>query len=201
LNDLLSDVCDGWLQPAELPTVLHGWRCTDRSIKPVTIRGIDWEQLAASNARSTHTIDISPLRSKEEMHAVLKYPHLVLQGDVSAIARLTGIWHSCCLQLLRMLVLPLVLHHRWTCDCPTIEPMALLGIITDEPHLKQMAVRITDHAPTSAALEAHGIQSLQSRIRTTDGGAAVSDVVHSCVHAQMPPASAPKQTGGLHLCA
>ena len=48
-------------------------------------------KLAASNARSTHTIDISPLRSKEEMHAVLKYPHLVLQVDVSTIARLTGI--------------------------------------------------------------------------------------------------------------
>jgi len=60
-----------------------------------------------------------------------------------------------------------------------------------------MAARITDHALTSAALEAHGIQSLQSRIRTTDGGAAVSDVVHSCVHAQMPPTSAPKQTGSL----
>jgi len=143
--------------------VLHGWRRTDRSIKPVTIRGIDWEQLAASNARSAHTVDISPLRSKEEMRAVLEYPHLVLQGDVSAIARLTG-------------------------------------ITTDEPHLKLMAARITDHALTSAALEAHGIQSLQSRIRTTDGGAAVSDVAHSCVHAQMPPTSAPKQTGGLDLC-
>ena len=77
---------------------------------------------------------------------------------------------------------------------------ALPGITTDEPHLKLMAARITDHALTSAALEAHGIQSLQSRIRTTDGGAAVSDVAHSCVHAQMPPTSAPKQTGGLDLC-
>jgi hypothetical protein len=78
---------------------------------------------------------------------------------------------------------------------------ALPGITTDEPHLKLMAARITDHALTSAALEAHGIQSLQSRIRTTDGGAAVSDVAHSCVHAQIPPTSAPKQTGGLDLCA
>ena len=47
---------------------------------------------------------------------------------------------------------------------------ALPGITTDEPHLKLMAARITDHALTSAALEAHGIQSLQSRIRTTDAG-------------------------------
>ena len=78
LNDLLSDVCDGcnWLQPEEVPAVLHGWRRTDRSIKPVTIRGIDWEQLAASNARSADTVDISPPRSKEEMLAVLEYPHL-----------------------------------------------------------------------------------------------------------------------------
>ena len=83
----------------------------------------------------------------------------------------------------------------------------LLGITADEPHLKQMAARITDHALTSAAFEAHGIQSLQNRIRTTctDGGAAVSDVDHGsvrpCTNATCIN-SVPKQTGelDLHAC-
>ena len=51
------------------------------------------------------------------------------------------------------------------------------GITTDEPHLKEMADRVTNHALTSAALQAHGFQSLQTRTRTTDGGKAPSNLI------------------------
>ena len=93
LIDFLWDICNGWLSLEEMPAVLHNWdRCyTDRSIAPVTCRGTDWGQLSSLNARGAHTIEISVLRSNEEMLAVLQFPDLVVRADVAGIERLTGV--------------------------------------------------------------------------------------------------------------
>jgi len=64
-----------------------------------------------------------------------------------------------------------------------------VGITTDEPRLKEMRDRITNHAITTAALQAHGIRPLQSRLRSTDGGVAPAEIVQEEVPSQQRPAT------------
>ena len=54
-----------------------------------------------------------------------------------------------------------------------------------------MIAQITAKALTKAALEAHGLKSLQSSLRTTDGGIAPSAIVHPQVPAMLPPGQQP----------
>jgi len=67
--------------------------------------------------------------------------------------------------------------------------LCAVGITTDEPRLKEMRDRITNHAITTAALQAHGIRPLQSRLNSTDGGVAPSDIVHEEMPSQRQPAA------------
>ena len=69
--------------------------------------------------------------------------------------------------------------------------MCCVGIKTDGKRIAEMIARITAKALTKAALEAHGLKSLQSSLRTTDGGIAPSAIVHPQVPAMLPPGQQP----------
>ena len=77
--------------------------------------------------------------------------------------------------------------------------LCAVGITTDEPRLKEMRDRITNHAITTAALQAHGIRTLQSRLWSTDGGVAPAEIVQEEVPNQQRPATS-SSAGAGDLC-
>ena len=73
--------------------------------------------------------------------------------------------------------------------CTRYDIVCAVGIITDEPRLKELRDRITNHAITTAALQAHGIRPLQSRLKSTDGGVAPPEIVQEEMPSQQRPAT------------
>jgi hypothetical protein len=90
LVDGLYDVCTGWLNQEHMPVVLQSWKRTDTSIPPITSRGIDWKLLAETNSQGLRSIEVSALRSEEDVNAVLRHPELVIVGDAAGIEKATG---------------------------------------------------------------------------------------------------------------
>ena len=91
--DALVDVCRGWIDVGHTgrPAVLRSWRRTDTTIKPITVRGIDWAQLKRLKEQGAQAVELSPLRTQAELDKVLAHPLLVARGDAAGIARETGI--------------------------------------------------------------------------------------------------------------
>ena len=93
LVDALDQVCKGWLDEGNdaRPVALRGHRRTDTTVAPITVRGIDWEQLQRLKSLGARAMEPSVLRTEAEVQKVLAYPLLVVRGDAAGIARATGI--------------------------------------------------------------------------------------------------------------
>lgn len=150
LLDALYDVCQGWLDAEHMPHVLEDWKRTNTALAPMTRRGIDWRLLEDINAQGSHSIQVSSLRAERDVGLVLQHPLQVVRGDVAAIEKATGAHTGvgCSLRILGV------------------------GVRTLEKHLTNLTSRVIDRAKTGVLFQAHQVQGLQSRIRTTDGGVA-----------------------------
>ena len=93
LVDMLADVCR-WIPDGELPAVLIGWRRTDTTIEPTTIRGVDFEMLSLREEAGKHGVAISPLRARDDLVAVMRYPDLVAACNWVMLAEKTGVYTS-----------------------------------------------------------------------------------------------------------
>ena len=92
LIDMIAKTCHGWIAEDELPPLVQGWAAIDTTIPPCTFRGIDWEVYNLERADGNRRINISMLRSEEDIRKVCEYPELVIAGDWPQLARLTGVY-------------------------------------------------------------------------------------------------------------
>ena len=78
--------------PEHVPPSLRQWHCINNDAEPICKRGILWDELdAAKDLTESSPQRILPLRTDEDVAAVMQHPEDIIRRDVASIERKTGL--------------------------------------------------------------------------------------------------------------